>query len=266
MSDENEDIGPDEDIGPGEMDALMAQAFTAPTVAETKILEAPAPERSNHTGEPATSTIMVVPDASALAKQETVTRCDACGYNVDPDDGHICDRTGGRLIKCHPFACAVKTCRVARRGTLLPSLSHHAQHLQWHLDEWEKESKAAGAAALAVAASAGPPAVPTADRWAAGSIEAPVGGAAAATLEAPGPGAVCVALLFSAPHMGGLVAECWRVGQAPLSAYVSQATPMLAVVPIDGLEPGLAGRVSVINESGAPLDVRVGARWELRGG
>ena len=31
----------DDDIGPAEMDALMAQAFEAPTVAETRIVEAP---------------------------------------------------------------------------------------------------------------------------------------------------------------------------------------------------------------------------------
>ncbi len=258
----------DEDIGPAEMDALMAQAFAVPTVAETRIVSAPEPAPAGvepAEKKPATTTIMVVPDAGALAKQETVTRCDACGYTVEPDDGHICDRGGGRLVQCHPFACAVKDCRVARRGTLLPSLSHHAQHLEWHLNVWEKERQAAGAVALAVRASAGPPVVPTADRWAEGFAEATAGDGGAADLEAPAPGAVCVALLFSAADMTHLVGECWRVGQAPLSAYVSTATPLLAVVPIDGMKPGAAGLVFVANHGPTDINVRIGARWELRG-
>lgn len=226
-----------------ELARLQAQAFANPATA---------------------TTIIIKPDLEALAKLGTVTRCDACGYTVEPEDGHICTRKGGRLVECHPFACAVKDCLAARRGSLLPTLGHHAAHVQWHIDRWEKEDEAASAAALAVRVAAGPAAVPTADRWAAGAQDVPAGGGALVVLEAPHPGAVCVALLFSSSNLPHLVGECWRVGQTPLSAYVSVAAPLLAVVPVDGMEPGVAGDVVVINDGGADAQVRIGARWELR--
>lgn len=251
MDDEATEATDDEAISPEEMAELQAQAFAKPATASTVIVAQPA--------------------GDALAMQERVTRCDACGYTVEPEDGHICDRTGGRLVECHPFACAVKDCRVARRGTLLPSLSHHAQHLNWHLSEWEKEAKekkASSALALAVASAVGPraaAAAPTVDRWAAaGSLAVPGNGGGFAQLKAPAPNAVCVALLFSGADLTHLVGDCWQVGQAPLSAYVSRATPLLAVVPVDGMDPGLGGDVTVSNEGDANVRVRIGARWELR--
>ena len=238
------DEATDQAIDAAEMARLQAEAFAKPS--------------------PATTIRVARPVANALAKQETITRCDACGYDVTPADGHMCDRSGGRLVQVHPFACAVKDCRVARRGTVLPSLSHHAQHLQWHLDRWEKEATAAGAAALAVAASAGPPVAPTVDRWTAGVVEASAGSYAMVDLAPPDdhPRAVCVALLFHSQYLALLAAECSNVGQAPLSAYISGDRPLLAVVPIDGGAPD-KGKVVIINDGAVNAPIRVGARWEL---
>lgn len=203
------------------------------------------------------SALATSPEADALVKEfldTPVTRCDACGYDVDAEDGHICDRTGGRLVQCHPRGCAVKGCAVMRRGTVLPSLSHHAGHMQWHLDQWAKE-KAAGPVVAAPAR--------TVDRWVAGSLPVPAGGGALAVLQAPAPGAVCVALLFSSEHLTHLAAECWNVGQAPLSAYLTYAAPLFALVPVDGAKPGEGGDVSVLNPGGFDVFARVGGRWEM---
>lgn len=259
MSDETSD---DENIGPEEMEAYMKQAFLAPTVAETHIVAVPdvgAPDAGAPAEKKApTETIMIVPDAAGLAKMDTVTRCDACGYDVVPDDGHICERGGGRLVECHPFGCAVKGCLAQRRGTKLPSLGHHAAHMQWHLDKWEK------AAAAPAAVAALPPPPRTIDRWASGSFEVPPGGDVSATLNPPAENAVCVALLFQSQYMACLVGACWKVGQAPLSAYITEQTPLLAVVPVDGTEPGQGGEVAVANDSGGVAAlVRIGARWEI---
>lgn len=195
------------------------------------------------------------PEAAALATvEDPVMRCDACGYDVTPDDGHICDRGGGRIVETHPRACAVAGCRVARRGNLLPSLSHHAGHMQWHIDRWEKQPPPPTAAAPAAAA-----APQTVDRWTSCRHLVPAGRHYSVLLVAE-PDAVCVAILFQGEGMSCLVAECGAVGEAPLGAYIAADMPGIAVVPSAG-----APAVSVQNDGDRDEMIRVGTRWELRG-
>lgn len=205
-------------------------------------------------------------------------RCSACGARVEdpidwaegPDATRVhanCPRPdAGRMVVVKPGRCAVEGCALSRRGTVLKSATHFAEHMGWHHQQWDAEEAAARAPAAAPPAAAPAPAAPARayDYWAPTLDEVQPADRVKIVLMPPEgqPDAQCVGLLVHAWAVDCFVAECEPLGgPAPVAAYVlHEGRAPAAFVPI----PPTAGPLVMYlqNDGGVPIKPRVAGRWE----
>ena len=195
---------------------------------------------------------------------EKVPRCNACGGEVpegaerhEPED---CTRGGGAVVEVFPLSCAITGCGIQRSGQQLPTRTHHADHLHWHIGQWERE------AARGAPAPAPPPPEPSRavrrvfDQWEP-EAEIRAGGISHVVVPHHGGGAACVAILaHCSTGLIDVAIKC-HAGVVPLAVYLAPKTDAAAVVKV---APQSGDQDLLIENAGdRTIFVRVGVRWEL---
>lgn len=203
--------------------------------------------------------------ADLVVAVERVIRCNACGADVelaadathDPED---CTRGGGVAVEVHPLSCSIKGCGIQRSGVELPSRTHQADHMHWHLARWDKEAFTASAPAPAAPPAPGARAPRLFDRWMVSKVTVSPGETETVAIPAQA-GAACVAVLAFCPRgLTDVIVDCYA-GAIPMGAYVEGGSGRSAVASI-APEPG-DQIFEVGNDGDRTLTIRIGVRWEL---